>query len=516
MSPDLSKDTVRKLAVNPSLGALTYQACFLLEELHTIGHGNYPKPAREIRNVLLCWTDYVLDQMWELYDEKDPLGIKEGGDFDRVRELGRILRHLYAAVRYLHGSAPEKSPPALQFALTELTKLHFPKSQGNYACIVRPQWKYNLKYVPLSDHLKDISALTVLDPDGKLGVDSEDEVLTALWKRMRSKLKPREKRKFGARPPKHLAILSFAGLDTEDTLLYPLLAHELGHFIDFSYQPPLHYQGTLRRSARIAESQVRRIVKKFSKQTELRSPKRIWNIISEYTFVCLRELLADILATRMMGLAFFISQAEFLKTVADWNQPTIDLASGYPSIKLRLSVIYGHLISDGRRGSLPSFVEELSAEQSQIKSFILTYLDEWGRLLETPETVINAQSTTITSNMERNLSSLIGKAILNSLPGLNDVARRAIPDRNRVRLTHQFVQRIGLLQNQRAPICAESQIHSFAEIMSAAWVYQLMQGEWREIKRHTIHSQRKVYRQTCQLVLEAIGADRHPNPRTIR
>jgi hypothetical protein len=508
-----SKESVTKLVVNPSLGALTYQACFLIEELHAIARGNYPKPAREIRNVLLCWTDYVLDQLWELYDPKDPLGIKEGGDFDRVRELGRILRNLYAAVRYLHGSAPEKSPPALQFALNELTKLHFPRSQGNYACIVRPQWKYNLKYVPLSDHLKDISALTVLDPDARLGVDSEEQILDALWQRMRSKLKRSEKRSFGKKPPKHLAILSFAGLDTEDTLLYPLLAHELGHFIDFSYQPPLHYQGRLRNNARISESQVRAIVKKFSRQTEFQSPKRIWNIISEYTFVCLRELLADILATRMMGLAFFTSQAEFLKTVADWNQPTIDLASGYPSIKLRLSVIYHHLIADDRSKSLVAFVRELAQEQSEIRNFILSYFEEWGRVLKTPETILRAPSKTITSNMERKLSRLIGMAILNSLSELNEVARTAIPDRNRVRFSDQFIERIRLLQNRRAPICTESPRHSFAEIMSAAWVYQLMEGEWREIKKRDIRSQKKIYRQTCQLVLDAIGADRNRDSR---
>jgi hypothetical protein len=72
----------------------------------------------------------------------------------------------------------------------------------------------------LSWYLKALLRPSVLDPAKKLGAKDWREMLQRLWeKSSRPKSSPTV--------PFQLAILSFAGLDTHDTLLYPILAHEL-------------------------------------------------------------------------------------------------------------------------------------------------------------------------------------------------------------------------------------------------------------------------------------------------
>ena len=128
----------------------------------------------------------------------------------RARNLGRALHEIHSFIRYLRASSPHQSPPALQVAL--LTDLHFPIShpRSNPICLVRPQWKYNLTYVSLTR----LIAPFALDPDGKLGIKTAEEIIPSLWKKRLSKLSKAEQDELGEHPPEQLAILSFAGLDT--------------------------------------------------------------------------------------------------------------------------------------------------------------------------------------------------------------------------------------------------------------------------------------------------------------
>jgi hypothetical protein len=135
---------------------------------------------------------------------------------------------------------------------------------------VRPQWKYNLKYVQLTRQMKKIVSPAVFDPDlAILKPSNHDDWLDNLWK-LRRLRQGRSNHK--DKPPKHIAVLSFAGLDTNDTLCYPLLAHELGHFIDYSCKPNLRLRKRLSKTAVINYDDVHSIFRKYSPGSEETDP----------------------------------------------------------------------------------------------------------------------------------------------------------------------------------------------------------------------------------------------------
>jgi dCTP deaminase len=509
---DVIRDTnIEKLVGNPSLGAVIYQARVLIRELERINDEEYPLQACRIRDVFLCWAEYILEKLWELHDPDDPLGVRGTNGFSRMLALGRAVHKLYSYIQYLLASSPQQSPPAVQLALTQLTDLYFPKLEiGEPICLINPQWTYNLEYLPLTLYLRGLIAPSVLDPDGKLGINNPDRIFPFLWERRFKKLSPEEQKRMDKEPPKQLAVLSFAGLDTHDTLLYPLLAHELGHFIDYSYDPYLHLQDPLPKSAEIREEQVQDILEKASgAEIEPVKVKEVWNILVRQTAVCLRELLADLFATRMLGFAFFAAQSEFLKTLATWPQPTIlqsGYPTGYPGIKFRLSVIFKHLTATDYPGNILRFFEDSLDIAPEETSLLIKYLEAWEqRLNETPEDFfINSKELDNTSVLQQQLIGLSEAAVQNTLNNLNEVARRIIPDDKCALLTPRFFKRISQLKQKLPPFYADDEPNCFAEIMSASWAYQLLYGEQREILEKDIERKFSEYNKTCQLVLKAI------------
>ena len=494
-----NKKKLRQLVEFPSLGALVYQAHFLVQELKRINDEEYPREACIIRDVLLCFAEHI-------FDELERILAPTNENLVRARNLGRALHEIHSFIRYLRASSPHQSPPALQVALAQLTDLHFPLSQESTPrskpiCLVRPQWKYNLTYVPLTLYLRRLIAPFELDPDGKLGIKTPEGIIPSLWNKRLSKLSEAEQDELGEHPPEQLAILSFAGLDTNDTLLYSLLAHELGHFIDYSYDTPLHL--SLSESSQINEKQVQSILEKaYNGQVNPAEAKRIWDNLVKRTFICLRELLADLLATRMMGFSFFVAQTEFLKTLVSWPGQTIE-SSGYPGIKFRLSVIFDHLIGEDFPDNVLIFLDRHKNIFPDKSEPLVKYLDMWRkRLHETPRSPVEKAQEP--PDISSQLNALIENAVRRTLGDLNKIAARTIDRERCAHLTPTFFERITRLENELPPSCPQEEPNCFAEIMSASWAYQILYGEQRETKKQNVDEQFEEYNKTCRLVLKAI------------
>ena len=58
-----NKKKLRQLVEFPSLGALVYQAHFLVQELKRINDEEYPREACIIRDVLLCFAEHIFDEL---------------------------------------------------------------------------------------------------------------------------------------------------------------------------------------------------------------------------------------------------------------------------------------------------------------------------------------------------------------------------------------------------------------------------------------------------------------------
>ncbi len=362
--------------------------------------------------------------------------------------------------------------------------------------------KYNLEYVPLTSRLEKIVAPSVLDPDGTLGISHTEEILIPWWHERREKLNDAEK--VGSEPPKHLAVLSFAGLDTGDSLCFPLLAHELGHFLAFS-KPHPDLIKEIAKTSEIRPEQVQTALTQLGLNPTLDDilsrTKKLYN----QTSICLRELLADLLATRMMGFSFFVAQAEFLKTLVPWSQSRVlstGYPAGYPGIKFRLWAILRHLLIFHPHN--PQTFLAISGKSEIVADPLINYLKEWSQTLEVEKSDPPKGIDDEGSNIEREMGKIAFQAVKSSLAGITKLAQDIVPDAVCAELTPLFFERIMKLTKYLPPSCANENSQSFSEIMSAAWAYQILYGEERELKKRTSDEKYAEYEKTCNLVLKAI------------
>lgn len=472
----------------PSLEAIAYQAKALRDGLAEVNEEEYPVQARRMRDVFICLADYILEELWNLRDPADPIRARTPLENIRARALASIVQILYSYLRYLWASSPRQSPPAVHVALSRLTDRYFPRTNGLPVSVVRPQWKYNLTYVPVTWYLRKYVAPSVLDPDGKLALGGLDEILEALWTRRRTG-------NLGDPFPKQLAVLSFAGLDTQNTLSYPLLAHELGHFIDFSYQPPLHLREPLKTSSQIRLDHVVRFLTDGHPASDGTGAEVEYKMLVQRVATCLRELLADLLATRMMGFAFFVAQAEFLKNIAVWPETTVTPA-GYPGVRFRLWVILNHLLDGEYSGNVEKFLRQSGDRRVP---WLIIFLEKWKSRLSS-----GAPPTTGSQEPFSSLEAMAESAIHKSIEPLSRVAREVVPDAKCAILTPRFFERVGRLEQYLPPSCPYEEPDSFAETMSASWAYELMTGRGRRAKKGDATKQVDEYNVSCRLMLKAI------------
>jgi hypothetical protein len=343
---DISKQQV----ISPSIGAIAYQALTLKDVLLRFTKEEYPVQACQVRDVLLCLVDRICEQLHSLLEIE--ANSPDKVDSDRALKLASHVYEIYSYVRYLRASSPQQTPPGIQLALAELTDIFFPKANGKPVCLVRPQWSYNLGYVDLSAALDDMIKLDVFNPKNDPEVTEKEDLLPALWKKQKKieavNINPATATSQDF--PNQLAILSFAGLDTNDVLLYPILAHELGHFIDYSFRPDY---------LNINPKLYRNITVKAVEATldSLDCPESPAEVLAQVS-VCFREIIADLLGVRMMGLSFFVAQAEYLKTLSAWPGSVIE-PSGYPGIRFRLSIVFDHFRSFPDNANAYNFLKNI-------------------------------------------------------------------------------------------------------------------------------------------------------------
>jgi dCTP deaminase len=408
----------------------------------------------------------------------------------------------------LTASSPRQAPPAVQSALDHLLGLHFPTANGRAVCIVRPQWTYNLSYVNLSAMLRNLIAPAALDPNMTLPATTAVEIPGALWTWRRDKLSADEQKTVAPNVADHVAILSFAGLDTHDALLYPILAHELGHFIDYSFTPPLNLDTSINQKGAIAFAKVVAVLTAKATGVPAGVANQIWNDVVGRVNTCVRELLADLLAIRMMGFGFFAAQTELLKTISPWPDPEpLVTGSGYPSTKFRVWSMLRHLLSADFPGNIRAFFAANVTPATLDLTPLTHYLSEWETLAMFG-TDLNGKPIPVDPNSQPDvttaLDALTANAVLNAYDVIVDVAKTAIPDANAAHLTTQFFERVERLKVDLPPTVQTERKDSFAEIMAAGWAYELTYGEEREHHKTDLQAQFKEYQKTCQLLMKGV------------
>ena len=475
------------LAADLSVSALLFQAQVLLDRLDEFTSSEYPAQTVAIADLLRLLAERAQTQLARL-DESTTRGLTIDESL-RACSLGSFVHALHSYLRYLQASDPLRSPPGVQQAISLLVSAHSKEvlncGSSDINVLVRPQWTYNLKYIDLMHQLAPEGDLAyALDPDGLLSAHDVRIFIDKLWAKGNHA---------GRSVPRHIAVLSFAGLDRDDVLLYPLLAHELGHFLDFALEDTDKESTSSTADAHLPH-------------TKEMSAADVVDIkaFREAILVCLREITADLLATRMTGLAYFFSFAEFFKTLTPWPGLLINPESGYPGFGLRLQLIWHELdANDAGIESTEALQRILARWKLSGKSRLQDYMRYWKNRVQSLQTTLPSSKG----------EELMQRTVLDAIPAIQRLVRQIIPASNAAKLPDDVEDMVQLLEDRippfQSPTRAQRQQRAFSswsfhEILAAGWLYQIAIGEESERKLKEPALRYQEYRNTCLLLLKAL------------
>jgi dCTP deaminase len=496
-----------------AVGGLLYQAECLVERIASFTNDDYPLQTLSIAKILHVLADRCRSQLAKL-DAKAGEGLPRG-EQNRARDLGKIVQVLHSYLRYLQASSPLHTPPGIQQAITALIEAHAQEvlecKREDINVLVRPQWKYSLKYVDLLHQFDTETPLLwyALDPEGELKAIEVRKIVDALWANAESEATKKAEASNTSTQnvkiplPKHIAILSFAGLDRDDVLLYPLLAHELGHFLDFALED---------RGSDCTASTLQAFLPTPNDLEANRIETTEHRTLAETVSVCLRELTADLLAARMVGLGYYFAFNEYFKSLDVWpgDEVVFNSKSSYPSFGLRLKLIWEELTKTGGGiGAVESLNKTLDTWHQPGKQQLLNYLqksDGLAQAVKLPEIAKVEGSPTA------KLQILTTNTIIKSLPAVVQLARKIIPDGRVARMPEDIEHMVELLETRVPPFQPltrqarqkkDYKSWNFEDILTAGWLYQLAMGDAKEASLPQARRSRE-YRSTCLLLLKAL------------
>jgi len=480
----------------PSIATVRHQAAHLTRALQSINSTDYPPEAFQLRSLFLCATDYIVELLDHMSDtaSSDP-------DVDiRLRDLAKLIQDFYSYMRYLRASTPTQSPPAVRLALNLLTQTYRTPQLAHALLLVRPQWKYNLEHVSITRELRKNVPISAIDPDQSLGVTTPDELLQSLWRWWRARLATAEQNEVPLDAPEQVAILSFSGLAADDPFFLPLLAHELGHYFDSSYERYLSAEIIKGRAEISTEAIIAKLdgaLPEGQDSVHDAGELKRWKMeLQKRVYRCVQELLADSLETRMMGLAFFAAHSENLKTISQWPEPMI-LRTGYPGFKFRLQQVLKQLISHNSLLAFASTPAPSGHEDDQ--KVLWDYLAAWTARLEGDE---YDTDQVVMSATEYRLHELVMESVARTLEAVSQTADMVIDSTICAQLTNRVYDRIALLQDDLPPVLETESHEALSELLAAAWIYRLKTSVYPQA------STRKVavdsYTKLCRLMLKAL------------
>jgi len=492
-----------RLAEDLSVSALLFQAQTLLDRLETFTDNEYPSQAVTVAQLLRLLANRAHSELLRL--DESPQQPLTRSDYARARDLGSIVHVLHAYIRYLQASDPLRSPPGVQHAISLLISTHGQAAlgcdSGDINVLVRPQWTYNLKYIDIIHQFETDAECDLnfaLDPDRQLDADDARSLIEALWEqtyRLPGEIQSKET-PLSPNVPKHVAVLSFAGLDHDNVLLYPLLAHELGHFLDFESDDIDNLS---------TDSATEKYLPTTKEIAEAGLPQQDKPLLVETIRVCLREITADLLAARMAGLGYLFAFAEFFKTLTPWPGPLINPDSGYPGFGLRLKLIWEELASnEAGIQSIQALRKVLARWQLPGNTTLKQYI---ARSQE------RVQSVRIPLQKTPSGAALVQKAVTEAIPAIQQLVRLIIPADKAARLPMDIEDMVGLLADRIPPFQPRTRSlrqkrkfkpWSFHEILTAGWLYQIAIGEKCERNSDRPENRFREYQNTCLLLLKAL------------
>jgi dCTP deaminase len=467
------------------VGAVLNKAHTIIAELLTFSEDEYTPEACVLRDILITIIDYVRDSLAALLG--DEAALERRSTSLNVQALGGILQALFPMLRYLKASASLTTPPALQVLVSSTVEKYFRSEGGTRLTIVRPQWHYNCKFVALSRELGSLlvgNRSSLATTNGFLRntstlVPHHDDIedppktfATLVAAMSAGSTAPRFP---DHQPPSQIAILSMAGLDKHDVLLYPMMAHEIGHFLTFEPPTPVHAEIT--ESIKYDAASIRAIAKNENRSVDEVQISRVLTLTTDKIEVCVRELLADLIAIRTFGLGYFFTLAEYLSALYQWDDPHISPKNSYPSMRLRLTVAFRELAEQSAIKRIMS-----TARPRRFDREIKERLKFWQVRVEQPLIPTVIRTATAQPVDDSFVQGLAERAVINNQALIVKNARLLVPEAHSA-IDAKTATRVDHLINELPPLLGGDDTSSIPGIFSAAWLYAFT----HEILDYTAH-----------------------------
>lgn len=336
----------------------------------------------------------------------------------RARTIGRAVTDIQSWLRYICAAAGQgaaafspinEAAEELMHRLTlRVVKSHAPENRPG-VCIVRPQWKYNYKYVRLDEELRRRS--------------------NEVWMGH----PPSEVAELCDAP---IAVLSYAGLDADDALLLSGLAHEIAHHVDLTIILPIHSKQLEETFKQMSHRLLRGIQESIEKVLG-QMPQAPWSL-SIVTYqaqamgrglrIWLRELAADLIAVRLLGPAYYFAFAHCTDLLSEMHEP----AEEYPPVSFRLREMKKEIDELGYKGFLEaeSTKGERLWDNTDLGSFAAWRLSEIGNLAEEASPSVpeeSAASMTLQDRLRKERATQLEKLIEEPLALIRETVRKRIP-----------------------------------------------------------------------------------------
>ena len=426
---------------------------------------------------IIAWLIRVLDLLKnraKIVLEEIPRSYNPADYEDEIRTIGQFIMRIHSWGRYFLAARVEAKPfgMAMASAFEELVFRNSSVKRALPNCIIRSQWNYNFKHIPLGHQLKELS-------EKKMRVLGMKELMNEI--------------------PSDIAVISYPSLESQNALVYPIIAHEVGHFLDGIHNISSSIVSSLPSWNEIFVLLINLLPPKDrDNAVKGKGGLRIWTILgreSRDILVWIRgwlsEIASDLIAVRLLGPAFFFALDRTFSCVTHSGSPG---SRSHPPPQKRLKEIYNEMVDPTAGLQYPDFFLKYRARGNGItarvsNAFLNILKGRWdlpvAQSSERLELLLSGPEDMDQKNLLEQRSQIVESVIEGPLGEVRRKVRDLIPKDRAFTFDESIFNQVDLLRHCIPPCQLMetrhrvSHVFGFESILNAAWLHHHLPEEDR-------------------------------------
>jgi len=432
-------------------------------------------PTDTVRTII-DWLIQVLGLLRnraEVILEEIPTSYRPADYEDEIRTIGQFIMSIHSWGRYFLTARVEAKPfgMAIATAFENLVLSNFSVKSAQPRCIIRSQWNYNFKHIPLGHQLRELS---------------KKQMLVLGMNKLMDKI------------PSDIAVISYPSLESQNALVYPILAHEVGHFLDGIHNISGSIMSSFPSWNEILQ-QLMDLLPLKDRDNAMKGKRglriletlgRELRDILEWIRGWLAEITSDLIAVRLLGPAFFFALD---RTFSCLTRSGSAGSRSHPPPQTRLREVHNEMV-DPRAGlEYPVFFLKQRGGGNGITAkvsdaFLNTLRDRWDFPVASSEPSELRLSGTEGMDQEKLLerrSQIVESVIEGPLGEVRQKVRDLIPKDRAFAFDESIFKQVDLLRHYIPPCQLMetkdrvSHVFGFESIVNAAWLHHYLSEEDR-------------------------------------